>query len=334
MTLRGGTPIYFPANNGGKPVCDSHDVMATFELEQVAAEFMHLSSRERRQWLCSSRNPHSIQDHRHLYKYQALDWEVETSVHKARSLLVYNRIWAAAPGTLNDPNDMRFVPVLSSDPVVRRRWTQSHMELLAHLPPVQRLQRKRQLERLKVTPAMAANLQQVVNENTGVFSASPSPRERLMWSHYADAHKGFCVQFAPYEDALFLVAKPMVYGNQFPTVNIPSKPVTQDEHYLIKSTDWSYEREWRVVLPLNDCAVQLRPAAVSGVIFGAMAKPETIKTVLNLLKERQQLGNPPVKVYKAQLLASSHEIKIVGFKHTGNMQTSLCSLKTSTPPRR
>lgn len=310
MALQGETPIYYPANCGGKPVCDSHDVMATFGLEQHSTEFMQWDSRNRRKWYCSSLDSHSAQRHRHLYKYQPLNFEDATSVHKARSLLVHSRIWAAAPETLNDPNEMRFVPVLNTDPVLRRRWTQNNLEHLAHLPPAQRLLRMRQVERMKITPEMTTGLQRAVNGHTGIFSASPHPRNRLMWAHYANAHRGFCVQFAPYADSLFLVAKPVIYEDQFPTVNIPSNPTNLDEHYLRKSTDWKYEQEWRVVLPVNECAIQLQPATVSGVIFGAMVKPQAIQTVLSLLAERQKLGHPPLRIYQAQLSATSHAIKI------------------------
>lgn len=314
MTLKGDTPVYFPADCGGKPVCDSKDVMATFGLESVASDFLRLAVRDRRQLLCSGRDGDLAKERRFLYKYQSLDFSEESSVRKARSILVHNRIWAAHPKTLNDPNELRFIPILNERREVRMRWTKDNMAALAHLPPAKKLVRKREIERMSLTPEFVRNIQESVLENTGVFSACTSPRQKLLWAHYANSHKGICVQLAPFEDPLFLVAKPVVYDNQFPTLTIPSTPGKEEEHYLRKSEEWNYEKEWRLILPLNDCAVCLRPQAISGVILGAKSTKETEDKLFELLEERQRLGRPPIRVYRAKLDSKSYKMQIA--KHS------------------
>lgn len=122
-----------------------------------------------------------------------------------------------------------------------------------------------------------------------------------------------CIQYAAYEDELFLIAKEVFYNNNFPTLIVPSPPGKTQEFYLQKATRWEYEKEWRIVLPLNNCSVVLRPAAIAGVIFGAKVKQETIDVVTMLLDERKKLNKVNVALYQAHLSKTSYDIGI--FKH-------------------
>lgn len=313
MKLQANIPIYLSDGAGKPPVCNSRDVIAEYDLKQHAAGFMQFSSRERRKNLGAGRSETPGRDPLHLYKYRALDAKDVKSIDKARAILVNDRIWAAAPSSLNDPNDMRFNLVLNEDHRVRRQWVKNNAELLAESNPAKKLQKRRQLERQKITPKMEASFKQDLDRNTGLFCASTTPRETLMWTHYAADHTGICIQYAPYEDELFLIAKEVFYSNNFPTLIVPSPPGKPQEFYLQKATRWEYEKEWRIVLPLNNCSVVLRPAAIAGVIFGAKVKQETIDIVTMLLEERKELNKANISLYQAHLSKSSYDIGI--FKH-------------------
>ncbi|QNP48149.1 DUF2971 domain-containing protein [Diaphorobacter aerolatus] len=102
----------------------------------------------------------------------------------------------------------------------------------------------------------------------------------------------------------------MTYTNKFPTLVVPVPPDLAQEYYLQKSNDWAYEKEWRVVLPINSCSVVLRPRVISSVIFGARADPENFDAVMALLEERKRLGKPSVKVYRAELDDEGFDIRI------------------------
>lgn len=160
-----------------------------------------------------------------------------------------------------------------------------------------------------MTPEMEEGFKREMQQNMGVFCASTDPRNQLLWSHYADAHRGICIQIATYEDELFLFNKKVIYSNTFPTLIAPT-PLNQKDYYLHKSTQWSYEKEWRVVLPFNSVCISLRPPAIRAVILGDQIERDTLDTVKALLHEREHLGNPFFKVYQARLNDNDYGVSI------------------------
>lgn len=81
------------------------------------------------------------------------------------------------------------------------------------------------------------------NEKFKVCSFSQYKDNILMWSHYANYHKGFCIEYA-FEDVsrknpnLF----PVMYSNE-----IIDRKENDMRYMLRKSLDWQYEYEWRVI---------------------------------------------------------------------------------------
>lgn len=303
-------PKTYPDGPVAPPVYNSTDVIAEYDSRELADEFMRFSSRERRRALLGGKSGKSESGALHLYKYRSLDAKDEASISKARSILVQNRIWVASPESLNDSKDMSFKLVFNLDLKTRMKWAKENSHLLDGLSPAQRLLRQKQLARMQMTPEMEAGLKQEIKRSMGVFCASVDPRNRLMWAHYAAEDRGICIQLAPYEDELFLIARKMVYSNNFPTLVVPAPPKATQEYYLHKSLDWAYEREWRVVLPINSCSITLRPPSISAVILGARVKRETVEVVMSLMQERERLGNPPLKVYQAHLNDEGFDIRI------------------------
>lgn len=82
----------------------------------------------------------------------------------------------------------------------------------------------------------------------------------LMWSHYADEHRGFCVEYLFHHDdfrkddfqeltasRLFKIK----YRKPTEPINFteqkPSGPFTTEKAFITKSQDWSYENEYRLL---------------------------------------------------------------------------------------
>lgn len=286
--------------------------MAEYDPHLQLADFMRFGSRERRKGLAGSRSKIAESGPLHLYKYRSLDAKSPASISKARAILVHDRIWAAAPASLNDPRDMRFKLVFNQDVETRRQWAKENAHLLPRSSPAQRLLRQQQLARTSMTPKMEAGFKRDMAQNMGVFCASTDPRSRQLWAHYGGEHRGICIQLAPYEDELFLIARQVIYGEKFPTLIVPTPAGAPQEYYLHKSSDWAYEKEWRVVLPINNCSITLRPPAVSAVILGARVEAATVDAVMLLQHERQQLGKLPFKIYQAKLDDEGFDIHIRG----------------------
>lgn len=115
------------------------------------------------------------------------------------------------------------------------------------------------------------------------FPDKKDPRENiLMWSHYADSHRGFVVEF----DKDFISEAELhkvKYSNERDFLTFEDID-NNDFHSVFykKSEEWAYEQEYRAVLPLNKASeikddkyhlFKFRKKSVSSITFGcAMSK--------------------------------------------------------------
>ncbi|MFS1427300.1 DUF2971 domain-containing protein, partial [Vibrio splendidus] len=95
----------------------------------------------------------------------------------------------------------------------------------------------------EATNGMQENLRDI-----GVSCFSDNINSILMWSHYADNHKGFCIELQA-KDPVFHGTHKVIYQEEKPIMN-PYEVFTMDFTHLremtyIKSSEWSYEREYR-----------------------------------------------------------------------------------------
>jgi Protein of unknown function (DUF2971) len=96
------------------------------------------------------------------------------------------------------------------------------------------------------------------DSNFGILSLTEAPDNLLMWAHYGDSHKGIVLGFD--ESHSFFQGSEIVAGlERLSKVEYNQKrpvlsPSTRDNPklFLRKSTEWAYEREWRLIRPLNE----------------------------------------------------------------------------------
>lgn len=292
---------------GTGPFCSSLEVCAAFNLRKIALEFIQLPAHERRAGTLKGRRWAEGGDNLplHLYKYRHLETENPDPLYyakilqRARDFLVHGRIWVAATETLNDLHDMRFTIVQNKDRGAYHDLIRRNADFLAKLPDQERISVESRVMDGMFSPEDIQAIQANIENSMGVFCASQDPRNEPMWAHYAADHRGYCVQLNTSEDELFLLADKVLYTTEFPTVTLPRPNDSAVKHYLFKSTAWSYEREWRVVIPNNNFSIRLRPPAIASVILGAKASLFTRRAIQGFNAERVQCGMPPFQLYQA-----------------------------------
>lgn len=123
----------------------------------------------------------------------------------------------------------------------------------------------------------------------------------LMWSHYADNHKGICVEYDFSEvEAGKLLPMPVYYTKIRPKV--PWKEVVDQssqmkgialgslmEALLTKDIAWKYEREWRILVPANEGVDNIPAPPIKCIYLGALASEED---VTNFKKLADKMGIP------------------------------------------
>lgn len=118
----------------------------------------------------------------------------------------------------------------------------------------------------------------------------------LMWSHYAGQHTGVVIEYSTNEilahDAVLRDSlHPVVYtdgvddaNRMFTHVIDPINPFLTTYCACRKAADWSYEREWRLVLAAKhlDDPISVSMPKPRGVIIGAAMQPTEEQQVRNL----------------------------------------------------
>ena len=167
----------------------------------------------------------------------------------------------------------------------------------------------------KLTPLLHSRFNQEMEKRVGILCLTETPDDILMWAHYACSHEGFVIEFDPEsvffnqrrsQQDEFRHIRPVQYSNIRPPLafdNADIKPM------LTKSEHWSYEREWRMMVDLNDATTVLPvqgktyhlfefpSSCIKSVILGARM-PQAIRArFLELISENSMLAH--VSCYQA-----------------------------------
>ena len=150
-----------------------------------------------------------------------------------------------------------------------------------------------------------------IRARVGVLSLSERYDSLPMWAHYANLAQGFVVvldnlteYFNGDKTGSLNIPKPVIYADQF--FGMTFDPSTQDRLFFSKLSDWSYEREWRVVTALNSCRwlqdgnLYLRkvgPHHLTGVICGWRVSQDNRSQLFDALER----SNSTVQLISATL---------------------------------
>ncbi len=190
-----------------------------------------------------------------LYKYRRCD-------SRSLDLLSRNSMWFAPSHSFNDPFDC----------AVRREFKfKSNRELIERFAPIEAHHRNlspdEAVAHLKQVVADAnlrerylqdksRSFQRVVLRSFGIYTMSKTPKEILMWSHYAEGHKGFCIEYHRTPNNMLAGAGKVKYlkADEFPRIDYfvrdPQKRLDEVSKIVLnKSKHWKYEQEWRMVEP-------------------------------------------------------------------------------------
>jgi hypothetical protein len=88
------------------------------------------------------------------------------------------------------------------------------------------------------------------NSEVGITCFSENGMEPLMWGHYTNSYRGFCIKLKPEfinhanEDLIKL--KQVIYSNNPATISTKSE-FSKYYQLIVKLENWSYENEWRLL---------------------------------------------------------------------------------------
>lgn len=247
-----------------------------------------------------------------LYKYRK--WEPF-----GKRMLEDNEFYFTSPRDLNDPFDCHidpeFGPATRGEKLERFRQhlatrhpkldeSEVHKLALKEYPPGSIFPGQRDKKKW-----LASTLERQHNF-FGILSLSWTPIDVLMWTHYADHHKGICVGLSVDKIDAFInarvVEKKRTFFYRDPVQYVEERPVWNfikddtfemlSKSFVTKSSSWAYEQEERVFttvdpkmepfLPLSesDRKICLLKGTIKEVWLGLNAQEQTEKEVRRILK--------------------------------------------------
>lgn len=221
-------------------------------------------------------------------------------------MLANNQVYLSSPLDFNDPFDCR-IQENSFDHINEKSL--ERLAVMHGVPPEEVTNEKTRLlldelnkRTTQIQGEQKTEFKQLMN-SLGVFSLSECNDSILMWSHYANNHKGFCIGFKtdelPAGNTIQKVSYLASANNDIILLHLSAQNLSKNEmllklyhdFFLTKYFDWSYEKEWRLI---EGKGLQLyQKTAIDSVIFG-LNMPIEQKKALKLI-----LNEPKIKFYQA-----------------------------------
>ena len=150
-------------------------------------------------------------------------------------------------------------------------------------------------------------------KRVGVLSLSARNDDMLMWAHYADGHRGLCLELTmPVNNDLHRITysktRPVFH---FDDLSKQWQNQARFERSIIeilttKAYDWAYENEWRCIDFGGSGLRPLEESILTGIIFGLKTSDEDQNAVQGWLDQR----SVPLTVYRAQEHLTKFGVKI------------------------
>jgi hypothetical protein len=237
-----------------------------------------------------------------VYKYR--NWTNEFN----KNVLLKNQLYLSSPKDFNDPFDCRISDnyYLLDNPDKINEYVNGVVTRQRNAILQRGLNIESERQRLINKISDIANTQQEQETihfdqqdiRLGILSLSEQWDNILMWSHYAEFHRGYCIGL--YEEKLresqfFGSGGQVFYQKKFPELN----PLDRDIHRKSfieshsKAEDWAYEKEYRLIklfypnLPsASERIITIPDNFIAEVIIGLCTPEDHKQEIIDICKKR------------------------------------------------
>lgn len=148
----------------------------------------------------------------------------------------------------------------------------------------------------------------ILVERLGIFSMTSNVKEILMWSHYANEHKGLAFELDKNECTSFFeqrvsgrrILTPIKYQNNYELLSYFNDAEREAEVLLTyKHKSWEYEDEYRIIDFQSNGLKKFDKKLIKKIFFGVKADESNIKKTIQLC---QLNGFKHLEFKKAKLI--------------------------------
>jgi len=156
-------------------------------------------------------------------------------------------------------------------------------------------------------------------KNRGVLSLASKWNCPLMWSHYADEHKGICIEY-DISRAVCDVPTKIDYngGRGIPLSSIvdwifndsiEAKEAIERKYFYTKAGQWKYEKEWRYLSGSH--GARSAPFPISGIYFGMRCENSIVSSIVKLLDgHKSDINFYQVRPKVDSFILNKHEVDV------------------------
>jgi hypothetical protein len=285
----------------------------------------------------------------YLYKYRPLysfwkeieDLETKQVINKIKvpepilnkntcNLLTTGELYFSKPRDFNDPYDC-WLPIepykITKEMVLEKthsRNSKTRRELISYIRQFWEGDIDKYVEHwnkdLIDDPKLFYELSRDHTDKFYVSCFSKKSNNMLMWSRYADSHKGICIgikicyknnlkflKFEKVNDIKRIEAKKVIYephNKKIPSVDYHDLTKNMLEESLItKAKYWEYEEEYRTILSndlVNTQIMKLEKKYISKIIFGVRTPLSIQVKTLKLIKDSKFIDISKLEVYQME----------------------------------
>jgi hypothetical protein len=249
-----------------------------------------------------------------FFKYRSLSTDQDQQ--RIRQVVVESKIYFPQAKFFNDPFDLHPVFDLTAPPQVQRR---DYERLSNKFEGTGRAERRKDARRVMKTAMSPKNIAATtraiqdghakeITEAIGVLCVCKKRDDILMWSHYADSHRGVCLEFDGMSEFM-AHAQAVKYSKTRDPIRAyqETQDQTMEKALLTKSDQWSYEDEYRLLrYKAGPGLVEFRPHNLTGIIVGANADSRTMDMVKGWISERIE----SITLYRASVSSTKFELVI------------------------
>lgn len=147
------------------------------------------------------------------------------------------------------------------------------------------------------TDKLISKIRELLNSEMsrkGVLALAENWNSPLMWSHYADEHRGICIEYNITPNHLFSQLKAVNYDSPraIKISDLISWKIDQsskaernivDTYFFAKAPEWHYENEWRDID--DSSGVKPAPMPISSIYFGLRCDSAVKTCIIKLLHD-------------------------------------------------
>lgn len=241
---------------------------------------------------------------KYLYKYRPIN------IHTL-NLIISNEAYYSSPIDLNDPFDCNIIPQIDYSNLNKFAETRKNEGSIT----------QKEYDKLLENPEMIMEHEfketiDNIRSKFKIFCLSEINNDVMMYSHYADSHRGICLEFSVSNDPFFDYLDYVRYTKEIPVFHGFNDDIKlirnelKEIEVLTKSCSWSYEKEWRIITD-NSSHVQIfSPNILTSIIFSYQTSTDDKLLIENIVKNR----SCSIQLQEVIKKEKSFELEIIPYK--------------------